>query len=261
MRLVVGLMLCLLVIFVGCKDDDNNDKMSSMEVRLTDSPAEYDNVWIDVEEVRINTSSEDEEGWQTLSTEDGVYDLLELTNGNDTLIAGEGLPAGQISQMRLLLGDDNTLVKEGTSYPLKTPSGQQSGLKFNINAELVEGVTYKIWIDFDAGRSIVEKGNGTYSLKPVIRTFTEATSGSIKGVIDPVTVRSYIIAISASNDTIGTFSDTLNGEFLLRGIAEGSYEVEIEPADEYEKQEINDVNVVLGQTTDLGTITLQMEPQ
>lgn len=261
MRLITGLMLCLIIVFVGCKDDDDNDKMSGMEVRLTDSPAEYDNVWIDVEEVRINASSEDEDGWQTLSTEEGVYDLLELTNGNDTLLAGEDLPAGLISQMRLILGDNNSLVKEGTTYPLKTPSAQQSGLKFNINAELVEGVTYKIWIDFDAGRSIVEKGNGTYSLKPVIRTFTEATSGSIKGVINPVTVKSYIIAISASNDTIGTFSDTETGEFLLRGIEAGTYDVEIEPTDEYEEQEIEDVNVVLGQTTDLGTITLQMEPQ
>ncbi|MBK3516349.1 DUF4382 domain-containing protein [Carboxylicivirga marina] len=260
MKLITGLLLCFLFVFVGCNDDDD-DKMSSIEVRLTDSPAEYEKVLIDVEEVRINASSDDEGGWQTLSTEDGIYDLLEFTNGNDTLLAGEDLPVGQISQMRLILGDDNSLVKEGSTYPLETPSAQQSGLKFNINAELVEGVNYKIWIDFDAGRSIVEKGNGTYSLKPVIRTFTEATSGSIKGIINPVNVRSYIAAISAANDTIGTFNDTISGEFLLRGIEAGNYEVEIEPGSDYEEQEFEGVSVILGEVTDLGTITLMMQPQ
>ena len=35
--------------------------------------------------------------------------------------------------------------------------------------------------DFDANASIIVKGNGSYSLKSVIRTIEVATSGSIKG--------------------------------------------------------------------------------
>jgi hypothetical protein len=35
-------------------------------------------------------------------------------------------------------------------------------------------------------KSIVETGNGKYILKPVIKIYTEALSGSIQGVVQPV---------------------------------------------------------------------------
>ncbi|TRX71177.1 DUF4382 domain-containing protein [Carboxylicivirga sp. M1479] len=261
MKLILSLLLCCIVVFTSCKDDDDEQK-SSMEVRLTDSPAEYEEVLIDILEVRINTSSEDDSGWKTLeTTEIGVYDLLKFTNGADTLLADEDLPAGKVSQMRLILGDNNQIKKEGQYYNLETPSSQQSGLKFNIHADLISGVAYRIWIDFDAGRSIVEKGNGAYSLKPVIRTFTEATSGSISGTINPANVQSYIVAVSSANDSIGTYSDIETGEFLLRGVDAGLYDVEIEPTEDYLDVEIENINVVLGQASDLGIINLQIDPE
>ena len=65
---------------------------------------------------------------------------------------------------------------------LTTPSAQHSGLKLNVHAELTEGITYKILLDFDAARSIVKTGSGAYNLKPVIRTITEATSGLSKAM-------------------------------------------------------------------------------
>ena len=43
---------------------------------------------------------------------------------------------------------------------LTTPSAQHSGLKLNVHAELTEGITYKILLDFDAVRSVVKTGSG-----------------------------------------------------------------------------------------------------
>jgi hypothetical protein len=45
---------------------------------------------------------------------------------------------------------------------------------------------YTVLLDFDANKSIVKQGNGTYSLKPVIRTIEQAISGAVKGKITPV---------------------------------------------------------------------------
>ena len=48
--------------------------------------------------------------------------------------------AKHISQFRFILGDDNTVVVDGITYPLKAPSGQQSGFKVNVDETLTDGV-------------------------------------------------------------------------------------------------------------------------
>ena len=247
----------LVIIASACSSDGGEARLS---VRLTDSPVDYEELLIDVQDIKINVSLDEEGGWKSLTNvEKGIYNLLEFTNGLDTLLADEILPAGTISQMRLVLGTNNNVVIDGISHPLETPSAQQSGLKFNIHAELTEGITYKLWIDFDAGRSVVEKGNGKYLLKPVIRTYTEASSGAIKGSVTPVEAKPYIMAISAKNDTLGTYADEETGFFLIRGVEAGDYDVEFKPVDGYVEKEIEDVSVLIGEVYAIGEVTLEKE--
>jgi len=253
-------VIVALFMFSACSDDDDNDSGKAvLSVRLTDTPADYEEVLIDIEDVMINSSeSGDLEGWQSLDIMyPGVYDLLDFTNGLDTLLVQRELPAGTISQMRLVLGNNNKVKMDGTYYDLTTPSAQSSGLKFNVHADLIEGINYTVWIDFDAGRSVVDRGNGEYNLKPVIRAYTEAINGAITGVVDPVESKPYIMAISVNNDTIGSYADTLSGEFLLGGLDQGEYLLHFEPVAEYKKKTI-DVNVINGQVTDLDTVKFEM---
>jgi hypothetical protein len=157
--------------------------------------------------------------------------------------------------MRLVLGSNNQVKINDQLYTLDTPSAMQSGLKFNINTILTEGVDYQLWIDFDAARSIVAKGNGGFNLKPVIRTFTKATSGAIKGVASPFAAAPYVTAI-AGGDTIGTIAGS-DGKFLLRGIAVGTYKVVFQPVSPYANKTVDNVLVTSGQVTDMGTVTFQ----
>ena len=236
---------------------EESRKDAKLQLFLTDAPSPYEEVLIDIQDVKINLSSEDDEGgWRSLNdVNTGVYNLLDFTNGLDTLLGEHIMPAGRISQIRLVLGDDNQVKIDGDYYDLDTPSAQQSGLKLNVQAVLDDGITYKMWLDFDAGRSIVEKGNGGYSLKPVIRTFTEATSGAIKGVVQPAEAKPYVWAISAAQDTFGTKADTITGNFLVRGLEEGNYTVVINPANEdYEKITVEDIAVDLGVVTPMDTV-------
>lgn len=250
------LILVLAVIFVSCQESEKNARL---ELRLTDAPVDYEKVLIDIQDVRINISSErDEDGWRSLqNVQSGIYNLLDFTNGVDTLLGDYEMPAGRISQIRLVLGQDNSVVIDGEEYALKTPSAQTSGLKLNVHANLEEGITYRMWLDFDAGRSIVEKGNGTYSLKPVIRTFTEATSGAIKGIVSPVKAKPYVMAITAAQDTFATYADTLSGKFLIRGLEEGTYKVVLKPVDAYNEVVREEVVVQLGVVTDMEVITFE----
>lgn len=152
------------VAFLGCQ---KADKTSRMTVKMTDAPGDYEQVNVDIREVLVNV---DGHGWVSLATNQGVYDLLTLQNDITTVLVNQGeLPAGHLNQFRLVLGSSNSVKIDGVYYPLATPSAQQSGLKVNINADVAPNETYELLIDFDAGESIVEQGNGGYSLKPVIK--------------------------------------------------------------------------------------------
>jgi hypothetical protein len=250
-----AILFILLFSVSACKKNSGNARLT---VYLTDAPALYDAVNIDIERIEIKSSGEEDDSWQTLPFAGaGVYNLLEFTNGMDTILSSVELPAGKITQLRLILGSNNSIVVNGVlePLPLMTPSAQQSGLKFNIHADLVEGVEYKLWIDFDAARSVVVTGNNTYLLKPVIRTFTEATSGAIKGIALPAGADPWVYAVMGT-DTLSATPDAITGNFLIRGVPAGTWNVTVEGNNGYNDQTINNVSVSLGQVNDVGTISL-----
>lgn len=253
MKRIAGFLL-LSVFWLACSDDDQTAKL---EVRLTDAPGDYQEVNIDIQSVEVHSGEGNQNsGWTTLDVREGVYNILELTNGLDTLLATAELPVGRISQIRLILGDNNSVKIDGVTKPLSTPSAQQSGLKLNLQAELTEGITYTITLDFDAARSIVDKGNGTYSLKPVIRALETATSGAIKGTVTPLEAAPAVFAI-AGTDTVATAYTDATGKFILRSIPAGTYTVSFAPKTGYLPLQKESVSVTLGNVTDLGTVTIQ----
>ncbi len=242
----------LSVSFLSCKKN-NSTTPSRLSVSLTDDPASYDSVNIDIQDIKVNTG---DTAWTSLPlNRKGIYNLLAFKNGLDTLLSSSELPAGTVSQIRLVLGTNNSVVVKGVNYPLSTPSSQQSGLKLNLHATLISGIEYKLWLDFDAGRSIVETGNGNYILKPVIRTYSEATSGAIKGSVVPANSHSMVYAIQNTTDTIGSaLADTTSGNFLIGGLPAGPYNVAIH-ASGYADTTLPG-NVTTGTVTDLGSVQL-----
>lgn len=224
---------------------------TTMKIHLTDAPAGFDAVYVDVQEVKVHS---DVTGWVNLAANPGIYNLLDLSNGLDTLIGTGNVPVGNVSQIRLVLGANNSLVKDGVSYPLATPSAQQSGLKLNVHETLEAGIVYELWLDFDATRSIVETGNGSYILKPVIRTFTQANSGAIKGMVVPAITAPYVMAINGT-DTLGTVADP-SGYFLIPGVPAGTWTVQFTPTNGQNVFTLNGVSVSTGLVTDVGNVNI-----
>lgn len=252
-RLIFILSVACVLLFACTKDGEQN---VTMKVHLTDAPGDYEQVLIDIQDLQVHVTGDgSEKGWQSLPVEKGVYNLLDFRNGMDTLLTAVELPAGKISQMRLVLGSNNQVKKNGTLYNLETPSAQQSGLKFNIHATLTEGITYELWIDFDASRSIVENGNNQFILKPVIRTFTKATSGAIKGAVLPTEALPVVKAI-ANEDTISTIASA-DGKFLLQGLDAGTWKVVFEPVTPYVEKTFTGIDVTTGNVTQMDTIKLE----
>jgi len=245
-------------LFLSCRKSSSNTGSGHLEVMLTDGPGNYDSVLIDVEKVEVNVSSDTgaSSGWQTVNLlRPGVYNLLKFSNGIDTLLAAADLPAGTISQMRLVLGSNNSVVVNGQSFPLKTPSAQQSGLKFNIHATLTAGIVYRLWIDFNANKSIVTTGNGGYILKPVIRTFTEAIGGSIKGNVLPGLAKPEVWA-TMGTDSLLAMPDSATGYYFFGGVTAGTWNLLFHAQDTTYKDTAFAVTVSTGVVTNAGTVTL-----
>lgn len=246
--------------FASCSDKDVT-ATSRFEVRLTDAPADYAKVLVDIQGVEYNVDGT-EGGWKSLPLRrTGVYNLLNFRNGADTLLAGEEIAAGKISQIRLKLGQNNSLVlKNGETVAMKVPSGAESGLKLNLHAELQAGIAYVLTVDFDAAKSVVAQGNGKYSLKPCLRAYRTATSGAVKGKVTPDTLSTtvYLLklnSVTQKNDTIAT-TIVKAGSFLIGGVAEGGYTVRVAPSYKFQPKDLS-ASVTIGNIFDLGVVAFE----
>src|SRR5258706_1005128 len=257
-RVSLLFLLVSVVVMTSCNKENNATAM--LEVRLTDSPGDYQEVNIDIQDVQVNADDGNTSaGWKSLNLNNsnkGIYNLMKLTNGLDTLLGEAQLPVGKVSQLRLILGNNNSIKVAGQQRLLTTPSAQQSGLKVQVHADLKEGIIYKILIDFDAARSIVSTGNSKYILKPVIRTVVEAESGSVKGLVSPVASRPAVYALSGADTLATTFADSTSGKFLLKGLAARTYNVSLAPKSGYLPTTKADGSVTVGNVTDLGTVLI-----
>ena len=155
----------LTILAVACKKDTSGN--STLRIRMTDAPTALEEVNVDLQQVNIKFAK-DSSGWVNMETKAGVYNLLGLQNGLDTLIAQGSFPQGsEVKEIRLVLGSNNSVKAMGTVYPLTIPSGSQSGLKIKINKKLHSSLD-SLLIDFDAALSVKKEGDG-YKLRPVIK--------------------------------------------------------------------------------------------
>lgn len=201
-RLPLVLSLAAATVALGCgSGSDSSGGTGTVRVSLTDAPAcGYDAVNVTVSKVRIHRSegaAEGDPGWSEIAVTPSKIDLLSLQNGVLETLGDVRLEAGRYSQVRLVLEPNgagspaNSIVLTDdpakAEIPLRTPSGQQSGLKLVHGFEVAAGESMDLVLDFDACRSVVKAGNsGHYNLKPVISVIPVGAAGglAIDGVLN-----------------------------------------------------------------------------
>lgn len=151
---------------------DDSMGTGTLSVKLTDAPAspELAKVFVTVERLRVHRAETDDEGdagWSEIVLDPPrKIDLLTLRNGASEDLGQLRLAEGSYAQLRLVLGKgpaDNTVVlasDPGVEIPMRTPSGQQDGLKLVHPFRVSAGGTVELTLDFDAARSVVMVGAG-----------------------------------------------------------------------------------------------------
>jgi len=169
---------------VSCSTSEDT---SSVAFRLTDAPdtSGITNVKVTVSEIKVNESADAADGqggsWKVLTLNPAKeVDLLTLANGVTESLGELTITGGtQINQIRLVVDQAKVSLDQGATYiPLTIPS---KSIKIVNAFQVPLSGSINIVLDFDVSRSIVKTGNGTYILKPAIRSIVENEAGRITG--------------------------------------------------------------------------------
>jgi hypothetical protein len=264
-------------VLAACGGGGSNDEgTGTMRLSLTDAPAcGYDHVYVTVEKVRVHRNSDASEnasGWSEVSLAQPTrVDLLTLNNGALLELGQTELPAGTYTQMRLVLSPNtganplaNSIVPTGGSETaLTTPSGQQSGLKANVNMTVPAGQVADFAIDFDACKSFVRAGNsGQYLIKPVLSVIPILTTAGqrIVGFVDPdLATGSTSVSAQSGGMPVRTTPPDSTGRFTLYPVPVGNYQLVVTASGRVNAV-MTGVPVSADTTTVIGSTAVRINP-
>ncbi len=264
-KAVAGMLM--VISFFSCnKEMSDSDSLSvvpagknELKVMLTDDPSLiFDSIFIDLQALEVKVERADgSEHWDTLNIRAGVYNILRLRDGVDTLLGIGYVPDGRIEKIRLTLGNNNSVMKNGVSFPLQLHNNDHH-VVVNIDHDVDETDNdhFRLWLDFDGHQSIIRLHHNEFELRPKIGHFSHNHSGEIEGKIRPSAAFPVIVAVVSGSDTLVAIPDNDDGEFKIRGIRSSSVKIIITPSNGYKDSVINNVPIRRGDDTQLGSIIL-----
>jgi hypothetical protein len=264
-RLSVAFFTLLLFILIACQKETNNGAAPRVKIYLTDHQTPiFDRVFIDMQKLEVQLQDEtlSNGGWVAMSIRPGIYNILRFRNGPDTLFATGTLPNDRVRKIRLTLGTQNTVMRNGQSSSLKIEDNERqvvidlSAANFDITSGQMS-----CWLDFDAVNSIRVDNSGSgnnngFELTPRIKAFGRTTTGCIEGKVSPLAANAIVKAYRGA-DTATAIPNGNKGEFKIVGLDAGTYTVLIDGQNGFRDTTIAAVRVANREDTKLGVITLR----
>ncbi len=277
----------LLLVFACNKNNSSSSNpnvpkgQSQVSLYMMDGPVSLSKVLIDIRQVTVeidtattqNAADVDDQWdagycgfhrtqanksviWDTLSITPGVYDLLQLRNGTDTLLASGLYSTGKIIKIQITLGSDNTVFTDSTtSYPLEV-FGPNPYFTINVSRTNVQDVSnneFKIWLDFNLARSIFF-WNGEFLLQPYFTVFNDMVTAKVVGQVLPPGAGALVTGISGT-DTIYAVP-FWNGQYEFRNVPAGSWSFTFKGGNGYQDTTLSSITVDSMKVVNLPKITL-----
>ncbi len=276
-------LVAFLLIFSACtKTGIDASAGGKVSVFLTDGPGEFDSVFIDIQKVEVKIDNDslhkkdddrckddddrddhqkrrDDYGeWVNISFTPAIIDVLGLRNGVETKLGDANIATGKVRKIRITLGTQNRVVKNGVSSTLELRNETNNFLYVKLydkhRQRSSDSTSVSVWVDFDVANSIYEK-DGKFYLKPVLRPFNNKNFGEVEGKVLPLEAKA-VVRITNGAGFNGVALPNREGKFKLRGLESGTYTVTVQGLAPYIDKVISNVVVTKGKETELGVITL-----
>jgi len=191
-RLAAMLLVLTGAVALGaCGGSGSNSNMSgngALSLDITDTPVEGASQVV-VAFTGVDVMGPSGQMHLALASEKTV-DLLTLQgNASASLLSGVTVPAGDYQWLRLDVDEANSFVVAtgGGKFPLKIPSGSESGLKLVSGFTVAQGGSSDFVVDFDLRKSLtLDHGAGgalTYTLTPALRLTDMQQVGTVSGTV------------------------------------------------------------------------------
>ncbi|MCX2746137.1 DUF4382 domain-containing protein [Mangrovivirga sp. M17] len=244
--------LLLLLFTTGCTSETSESNINSGNIvlRISDSPADYQRLILDIEGAILEENSKQVHLHTTFT---GQLDILDYNNGKSYLLAEEKYENITPQNIILILGQDNFITIKNKNYNIELPESLKNGIRIPIPRSMVDKNSININLDFNAAKSVIKK-SGKFILKPVINPKKENTGGGVEGTITPVVPA--VAHLILDSDTISSTYCDEYGYFFINNIEENKYTLIVEPTDEYEHGERKNVIVQDMRITNVGKIKI-----
>jgi len=280
----------------SCGTSEQAPVTGILKLYLSDAPIDTEDVtgvYITINEIQYHMNDQ----WITCEEFEGpkTCNLLELTNGNSTLLGDLVLSGGHYNQIRFMLdipemgqnpANPGCYVQfaDNSTEPLFVPSGNTTGYKAVGEFTVPMGGTVEATADFDVRKAVVVAG-ASYILKPTIRLVVNDEVGRISGLVTNNSSYTDIIAFAyqdgiwaetEDDDPVGEesrFPNAVNsgkmcedGHYTIPLLSAGTYDLAVAGYDGADFGEvlgfISDVVVESNQTTkqDIHTDALGTSP-
>lgn len=247
------LLAGLLVLATSCNQMNDSEKggKGTVVLQLTDAPfpvSLVDQALVTIDKIEIRSSAavsapggtgENEALFTVLYEGEGKeFNLLDLRNGVTTELLSMDIATGSYDLIRMHVAKAEVVLKDGTSFDLKIPSGATSGIKMKIVPELVveDGVQSEILLDFDVSKSFVVQGNlhsphgvKGFLFKPVLRAVCQKHGGVVAGKVfesgTTTPIAEAHVQILRADTVYSSAITSGTGAYALIGIPAGTYKM------------------------------------
>jgi hypothetical protein len=168
--------LLTIVLLTGCSKEDQSSAIenSLVNVKLFGTQTQLNRFNIEILDVQLRVLEDetDQNAWLSLNAiNTGIHDLTYFTDNQAiTLVDFEQVPSEFVYAIKLVLGDENKVVKNGIEYVVNMESDTPDSSVNILEKQLVENKLYEFSIELNIDESLSFSSENEVKLNPKMNT-------------------------------------------------------------------------------------------
>jgi len=173
----LAIIVLSLFLMTSCSNEletETFENSTLVTVKLQGTPSTLSKANLEVVDIQLRVLEDESNpnAWVSLNTVNtGIHDLTKITDNTVvTLVDFEEIPSEFIYNIKLVLGDNNTMVKNGLEYVLDMAPEYNNASVNIVGKQLMSNKIYDFVLVFDVDGSIEMSSEGNANLNPKMST-------------------------------------------------------------------------------------------